>query len=334
MAYEDSTFLPGETAAVAAQMISQEFTLAALINHDAGNKILEGGRKGRKISVKQPVALVAHARGIDDVTNKIILDTLAESYVDLTLGVHAYNAIALGEGDLNLDIEDFSEQVIDPQAKAVAAYVNDAVLDAFLSEGYATVAGLAFDPSAPTKFFTGLRKALREKGIPATGLRVVVGTEVYAALLDSKAFEDVSQSGSTAALRDASVGRVRGFDVVENTEIPADDVIAFHKDAFTLGMRAPVTPKGSAWGTTLTEAGVPIRHLMDYDLDYTADRSMLSTFVGVAKMPLFKVERTRDTNTAGDKGALQGTAGFVAGNATVSEVEGGAILRIDTAPGV
>lgn len=325
MAYEDSTFLPGETAAVAAQMVSQEFTLAALINHDAGNMILEGGRKGRKIEVKQPVALVAHARGIDDVTNKIILDTLAEKYVDLTLGVHAYSALALGEGDLNLDIENFSAQVLKPQAEAVANYVNTAVLDAFLAESYATIPGLTFDPEAPTRFFTGLRKALRDKGIPSTGLRVLAGTAVYAALLDSKAFEDVSQSGSTAALREAQVGRVRGFDVVESVEIPEGDVVAFHRDAYTLGMRAPLKPNGAAWGETVVEAGVPLRHLMDYDLDYTADRSMFSTFVGVAKMPLFKVERTQDT-----KGKVQGDSGFVAGNATVSEVAGGAVMRIDT----
>jgi len=319
MSYEQNAFKPGESAAVAAQMVAQEFTLAGLINHDAGNKILEGGRKGRSIQVKQPQALVAHGRGIDDVTNKIVLDTLAENYVDITLGVHAYSALALSEGDVNLDIENFSEQVLSPQAKAVAAYANDAVLNLVLAEAYAEIG--AYDPANPTKFFTLLRKALRDKGVPSANLNVLAGTEVYANLLDSKAFEDASQSGSTAALREASIGRVRGFTVVESVEIPETDVFAFHRDAFTLGMRAPVAPRGAAFAASVSEAGVPIRHVMDYDTDFTADRSVLSTFVGVAKMPLWKVERTQDVKTQGD-------AAFVAGSATVSQVAGGAVLRV------
>ena len=340
MPYAESTFLPGESAAVAAQMVAQEFTLAALINHDAGNKILEGGRKGRKISVKNPVALVAHGREIDDFTNQIVLDTLSESYTDITLGVHAYSGIALDEGDLNLDIENFSEQVIAPQAGAVADYANNAVLKAFLAEAYTTpaAAGMrAWSASAPTQFFTDLRKALRTKGVPASNLKVLVGVAVYAALLDAKAFEDVSQSGSTAALREGQVGRVRGFEVIESVDLPVGDVFAFHKDAYTLGMRAPKTPVGAAWGATVSEGGVPIRHLMDYDLTLTADRSLLSTFVGVAKMPLFKVTRTQDVGIQGDTisvdnpedtDAVAETATFVAGNATVTSVAGGATLRV------
>lgn len=330
--YENNAFLPGESAAVAALLVAEEFTLASLINHDLGNKILEGGRKGRKVQIKQPQALIAHARGIDDVTNKIVLDTLGEQFVDLTLGLHAYSAVALSEGDLNLDIENFGEQVLSPQAQAVASYINDMVKAKFLAEAYDVLAGVTYDPANPTKFFTQIRKALRAKGVPSANLNVLVGTDVYADLLDSKAFEDASQSGSTAALREASIGKVRGFTVVENTEIPEADIFAFHKDAYTLGMRAPLAPRGAAFAASVSEGGVPIRHLMDYDTDFTADRSVLSTFFGIEKMPMWKVERTQDIGMPGDvdtDGAGPDGA-FVAGNATVSQVAGGAVLRVST----
>lgn len=331
-------FKPGDTAALSAVLVADEFTLAGLINKDIGNSILGGGGKGRSIDVKIPAALVAHGRGIDDTTNKIILDTLTERTVSLTTGVHAYNAVALGEGDRNLDIKDFGKQVLKPQAEAVAAYCNDAVLDMLIAETV-TDLGATYDPANPAKFFTALRAALRARGLPSSGLRALTGTAVYADLLDSKAFEDVSASGSTAALREGTVGKVRGFDTVENFDIDENDIMVFHRDAFTLGLRAPSAPTGAPYAATVSEAGVPLRHIMDYDTDYTADRSVLSTFVGVAKMPLYKVVRTRDVGMQGDVIAVDNpedgdtlaeVANFVPGSASVVEVAGGAVIRVNT----
>lgn len=330
--YENNAFEPGESAALAAALTAQEFDLAALVNHDTGNKILEGGHKNRQISVKVPVALIAHARDIDDVTNKIVMDTIAEQYETIGLGVHAYNAVPLSEGDLNLDIENFGEQVLAPQAQAVASYANDTVLAALLSEAVTVLMSgatpFAYDPANPVALFTQIRKYLRNKGVPTANLNVLVGTEVYAHLLDAKAITDASESGSTAALREAEVGKVRGLTVVERTDIGEGEILAFHRDAYTLGMRAPLAPRGAAFAASVSEAGVPIRHIMDYDTDFTADRSVLSTFVGVAKMPLWKVERTQDKGTDADRAA--GT-GFTAGAATVTKDASGAVVRIDTA---
>ncbi len=319
----NSFYTPEQAARVAAALTSDDALVSALISRDLENDLLGGGGKGRTVNVKVPTALVARARGIDDVTNKIVLDSLAETTVPITLGVHAYNAVGLSEGDLSLDLTDFSAQVLKPQAEAVASYIEDAVIDAIMAEALDT--SIRWDPANPTKAFTQIRAALRKRGVPAANLNVLVGVDVYAALLDAKAIEDASQSGSTAALREGQVGRVRGFTVVESTKVPDGDIAAFHRNAFTLAIRAPKKPEGATFGATVTEGNVQMRYLRDYDADYTQDRSIVSTFCGVAKMPLYKVERTQPS-----MGKVEGEVGYTVGSATVTEVPEGAVLRMST----
>ena len=304
-------YTPTQVARVAAALTAQDGFLAALISRDLEDDLLGGGGKGRTVNVKVPTALIARSRGIDEVTAAIVLDSLTETTVPITLGTHAYSAVGLSEGDLSLDLTNFSAQVLKPQAEAVADFVENEVSDLLLAE--AEDNSIAWDPANPVKAFTAMRAALRQRGVPASGLNVVVGTNVYAALLDAKAIDDVSQSGSTAALRDGQVGKVRGFQIVESIRVPDGDIIAFHRNAFTLAVRAPKVPEGASFGQTVNESGFALRYLRDYDARYTQDRSIVSTFCGVAKMPLYKIGRNYDTSAA-----------------TVTAVAAGAVLRVNT----
>ena len=109
---------------------------------------------------------------------------------------------------------------------------------------------------------------------------------------------DASASGSTAALRDGNVGRVRGFNVVESTRVDEDDIVAFHKDAITLAVRAPVVPAGAAFGQMVADKGFSLRYLRDYDVTKTVDRSLVSTFVGAATLPMKRIVRDYTAGTA------------------------------------
>jgi len=312
-------YTPAQTASVLVNMIAEGSFLSALVSRNFENDLLGGGGKGRVVNLKLPNGLVAHSRDVDDVTNKIILDRLEEKTIPLTLGKHVYNAVGLSEGELNLDLSNFSEQVLSKQAEAVVADLEHEVRKAFMAEAYDTA--VAWNPDAPEKSFTRIRKALRDRGLAQAGLVTIVGSEVYAQLLDAKAIVDVSQSGSTEALKEGNVGKLRGFTIAEDAELPEGDIVAFHRDAVTLATRAPAVPRGAANGAMITERGFQLRHIMDYDTDVTQDRSLVSTFAGVAKLPVYKTSRIHDTG-------MQGDADFTVGEFVVQEQAGGGIFRM------
>ncbi len=126
--------------------------------------------------------------------------------------------------------------------------------------------------------------------------------------------EAVGESQSTGALREGQVGRVQGFTVVESTRIGDEEIYAFSRDAFTIAVRPPVIPAGAPFGAIESSNGFGLRYLRDYDVMHTVDRSLVSTFVGSAALPLYRVKRNYDATTA-----------------TVETVPGGAALFLDTA---
>lgn len=307
----NSFYTPEQVARVAVSMAAEDALLATLVSRNFEDDLLGGGGKGRSVNVKVPSALIARDRSIDDKTTQIVLDELAESTVSITLGTHAYSAVSLSEGDLNLDLTSFSAQVLRPQVEAVVDSIEHKVSEKLAAVG--EDASIAYDAANPVKTFTEMRKVLRKRGVPQAGLNCVVGTNVYADLLEANAITSVGESGSSEALREANVGRVRGFTVVESTRVGDDEIVAFHRDAFTLAVRAPAVPNGAAFGERVSGRGFQLRYLRDYDVMTTHDRSLVSTFVGVEQMPLYRIDRDYGTTTA-----------------SVSEVTGGAVLKVDT----
>lgn len=309
-----NSFNQSEAAEVAAKMVAEDAFLAGLISRNGEDDLLGGGGKGRAVSIKIPAALIARKRDIDETEAAIKLDSLTEGRESITLGTHIYSAVGLGEGEMNLDLKNFSEQVLSPQTEAVSEQIEADVARALNSipvdcastdtangrtaDDHNSLSTLASAQDADlVKVFTQLRKLMRDRGLPQTGLNVVVGTEVYAKLLDAQVLTDASMSGSTAALREGSVGKLRGFTLVESTRVDENDIIAFHRDAFVLAVRAPIVPAGQFGGVS-TANGFQLRWLRDYDTMHTLHRSMVSTFAGVAAMPLYRVERDPSTMTA------------------------------------
>lgn len=292
----DFKFDAPQVASVAANLVAEDGVLSALVSRNYTQEFLGEGTGGRPIAIKQPTTLIARSREIDDITSTIVLDEIAETTVTVNLSkTHDYSAVPLSEADLNLNIKDFGVQVLKPQTAAVADSIEHKVASALLAVPVTDLGTI--DEADPVRYFTKLRKWLRDNGVPTEGINVAVGTDLYAMLLDAKAITDVSESGSTAALRDAAVGKVRGLTIVESTRVDEDEILAFHRDAVTLVTRAPAVPQGATYGAQVSEAGFALRYLRDYDAMRTVDRSIVSTFSGVGILPTYKVERDYATRT-------------------------------------
>lgn len=289
-------YTPAQAAEVAAKLAGQDALLSALVSRNYQDELLGGGKGGAPVSIKMPTTLIARERGIDDVTSSIILDEITESRETFNLDrIHNYSAVPLSEQDLTLELTDFAGQVLAPQTEAIVDALEHKLATALLAVPLTTDLGVAFNKADPIPFFTALRKRLRDNGVAAANLNLVVGTAIYAALLDAKAITDVSESGSTEALREAGVGKIRGFQIVESTRVPEDEILAFHRDAVTLITRAPVVPQGASFGASIAAGGFSLRYIRDYDAMKTVDRSIVSTFSAVGILPTYKIERDYET---------------------------------------
>lgn len=319
---EFNLYTPQQIAEVAVSLTKGRMPLSSVVTR-YGDKEFKDGR-GKTVFLNVPGALVAHGRALDDTTTAIVLDSLKESQEPISLDVHAYSALGLSEQDLTLDLVDFGKQVLKPQV--------DAVIDkteATVEKVLATVAvdeSIAYTAGSPIKLFTAGRAALRARGIDvaASDLVAIVGANTADALLDSGAL-DFDKTGAADALRNGSLGRLRGFETIESGRIGDDEVIFMTRSALFLAHRAPATPYGAAFGQTVTTESFSLRYLRDYDPMHTQERSLVSTFLDAGVLPLYTVTRTQDSKPK------QGDSGFTAGTATVTEVPGGAVVKASIA---
>lgn len=277
------TFLdPAEVAALGTELVRGDLVLGQLVGRTAETKFSKG--KGASVDIRKPATLVARTRAVG-ATAAITTDTLTEAYQTITITEQAYSAVDLTDADLTLNLSEFGRQVLAPQSIAVGEYIEEALvtkLNTVVANVALSVGGgaLAYAAATPVKTFTRVRKLLRDMKVPASGLVAVVGTQVYADLLDSGSLDN-DKSGTADALRNANVGSLRGFTIVESNRFDEDDVFVFHRDAVQLVMAAPAAPRGASFAASVAQDGYGLSWIMDYDAASLQDRSVLSTFIGV-----------------------------------------------------
>lgn len=311
---------PTAVADVAIRLATRDFKLAAVARRFDSSDFVAG--RGKTVYLTVGGALVAHGRKLDDVTNAIISENISELREPIELATHAYSSVVLSEQDLSLDLKNLAKQVIRPQAAAVTSTIESALGNVLA--GLTTDDTIEYDPAKPAAFFTAGRAALRAKGIDITDepLVALVGSTAYDTLLDSGALDAEKLGGDASALTKGAIGKLRGFDVVESSAIGATEVCFLTKNSsLFLANRAPDVPAGIS-GSVAKLDGFELRTIQDYDANYTAQRSVISTFVGVGILPAYKVTRTEDAKR-------QGEEGYTAGTATVTKITGGATVKAD-----
>lgn len=156
----------------------------------------------------------------------------------------------------------------------------------------------ANDRSKALKAITAAHQLLTQRGVPLADRFLVVGAGWEAALLDHPLLTQVNTSGSPSVLRDATVGRIKGFTVVVSYLVGEFDCFAMHRDAITLATRVPAPPRGASFVATISAEGYSLRHLWDYDVDHLQDRAVIDTFAGAEVLDPQRIVR------------LQGAAGI------------------------
>jgi hypothetical protein len=272
----------GKIAATALGLLKPDMVLSRTINRDYENEF--GGGVGNVVNVKRPLALTANTRAYG-ATSAITVSTITEPAVQpVTITHQVYSAVSVTDEDLNMELEDFGRQVLLPQTTAVAFQIEQAVAEEMSS--LALTSGIVAGDIPST--FVNARKYLRDLGLPTDGLTAAVGTGAAAELLKTDLFRRADASGSNDALINASLGRLSGFNIVESNLLSEFDIVFYHRDAFTLAVRAPRVPEGVTFGQSVAADGFALRYIRDYDPAVLADRSIVNTFIGTQTMSMTK----------------------------------------------
>ncbi len=176
-----------------------------LIHKDFSDEYVTG--KGATIQVKKPVILTA--KDFNELEGTSIQDVKEES-VDVTLDKLATVDVEFGAIQRATNVDDLNRLFLEPAAVALAEKINSDGLFLYKDIPYA-VGTAGTTPSKLTDLAT-VRKMLNTNKVPVAGRVAVWDPEADANFTTIDAIVNAEKSGSTAALREGSIGRVFGLD--------------------------------------------------------------------------------------------------------------------------
>lgn len=242
------------------------------------------GKFNDTITIRIPHPTIAHTRRLRAVgpDRNMTASDLTETAVDVKLTDVVYNLINLTDEERELDVRSFGVDVLPRQVRAVAEQLEYGVGYTIENAPYQSVSKVAED-----QVYNGIiasRRFLNDAKVPKQGRYLLVGHAVEEALLLDDRFVRYDSQGQNAvnALTEAEIGRIGGYTAVLCDTIPHGAAYLYHPTAFAMVSRAPGAPFSNAVATaaTMSENGVALRWLGDYDSSATTDRSLVDTWVG------------------------------------------------------
>jgi len=300
-------------------LLEQELILPGLCYRSSAFDF--SGALGDVVMVKRPSRGVeANDFGLRQ-TKAIEPGQVKESKMPVRLTQYPGNALHISDEQLDLDIASFGAQILAPQVRGMAEYVDDQVALAMIKHFKTDAAtngvtvvdadlSVATDDTARARVLRNAlidaRTAMNKAAVPRVGRVIVTTPDITAILLKDPEFQGADWSGTTAALREATIGRLYGFDIVESNTLAAHDphaMFALTPTALVLATFAPKVPQGAVFGSGASANGTALRWLMDYDADALTDRSILSTYMGIT--PVREDDSTNTTTGSDEAGSIK-----------------------------
>lgn len=242
------------------------------------------GKYNDTVTIRIPHPTVAHTRQLraTGAARNMTASDLTETAVDVRLTDVVYNLINLTDEERELDVRSFGVDVLPRQVRAVSEQLEYGIGFTIEQAPYQNVNLIAAD-----QVWNGViaaRRFLNDQKVPREGRVLLVGHAIEEVLLLDDRFTRYDSAGQDGANRliEAKIGRLAGYDVVVVDTIPHGAAFLFHPTAFCMVSRAPGAPFSNAVATaaTMSQNGVALRWLGDYDSTATTDRSLVDTWVG------------------------------------------------------
>ena len=164
---------------------------------------------------------------------------LEESTINLVLEKHFDASFEITSKELTLELDDFSSQVLEPQVVSIAELVDTFAVSKFKDlPNIANVDGTDLPLPAPTAIIdlANARKVNNETKVPMAGRVAVWDPTLEAAMLGIDAFVTADKKGDTGtALREASLGRVLGYDHFMSQNVDGETALVIPAVADQIG---------------------------------------------------------------------------------------------------
>jgi len=274
-----NAFLTAErVVSTALGLLQRELTLPRLVWRDAAGDFR--GAKNDTISIRVPAYAPARTRDLRSGSART-RDELTERKVDVTLDTDVYKDVKVTDEQLTLDIADFGRQVLNPMMLGVAQALEQEVADEITAATYQnSITYTVASQDAWADVILVAREYLNKANVPMSGRVIALGAEAETAFLGTDLFVKANESGSGAALSEATIGRKAGFEIVSCPVLPPDEAYAFHRTAFVMNQRAPMVPAGAPWGASQAFDGMALRAVRILDSDTIEDVVAVDAWVG------------------------------------------------------
>ncbi len=239
------------------------------------------GPNGGTITVRVPQPGTARTQASAGAS--LTADDVSEIAVDVALS-HVYHLKNISDQELTYSLEDFASQITRVQVGAVARGAEKKLLDvmnALTPDATIQFANAASDADTKAQMLA-IRAFLTNNEAPADGRYMAASPEVITRLLLHPEFTRYDAVNSTDALRNATVGRIFGIEVVEVVGLDAGTAVAYHESAFAFAVREPESPRGATESSGVNAQGLALRQVFQYDAGTAQDQSLVSTFAGAA----------------------------------------------------
>lgn len=261
--------------------------LPRTVRLDFSNEFVAG--RGQTVNVLAPVSVGnarVYTKAQRDAREQIVFDDLQQTWIPVTLEDQIYKAVRLPDDFATFTLRDANAQVFIPMAKSVVdGLATPLVTEMAAIDTDASIPALAADGSNILQVLIAANQVLNQRKIPREGRTLAVGTEVEAAILGLPQLQKVNEAGDSGdLLRNASIGRLFGFNIVVAPELPSGYAVAYHKDAFAFITRPSRQPQGAAWSGVAAQDGFALRILQHYNPLQLEDQVVVDTFYGAATL--------------------------------------------------
>ncbi|MEU5403719.1 hypothetical protein ABZ348_31010 [Streptomyces sp. NPDC005963] len=271
---------PGKIAATAAVALEQSLVVPAIFQREGIDAYK--GTENDTINVKVEGVLPFRTYGWrNDRAAPIQFDDYAEKTVAVAFGGNTYSAVKMTDEQRDMDLGGWTK-LMAKQVEAIGRGLERGAVDKMLGQSYAVTLAGAKSGRDLKGILIRAREVLTRFMVPREGRVLLVGSAWETALLSDDKLNlasNVGEQEAVSSLREASLGRRYGFDIVVSLEVPADAAFALHRSAFIFATGAPTVPS-SVTGGTASHNGVALRWLQDYDANYLTDRSVVNTYRG------------------------------------------------------
>lgn len=291
-------FLTPETLVNAALAeLQHEIVLPTLVDRSFEPNFTGG--MGDTINIRRPTHLTHGARTYTDRSEAIKLDEVAQTSWSLTLGPQIYSAVRLTDEDLSRDLTGFTDQVLRPQVRAVSEAVEKLVIDQIEGVSNTMAAATADGDTDIIQTLIDLKVKLDRALVPATNRNLVISPDLQGLFLSNDILLPANTSGDGGdRIRNATLGRVMGFDVFTVDALADGTMVGFVPEAFHLITAAPVATQSMVRVANNAYNSISMRWLQDYDAAFLVDRSILSTYASAG---------TYEDPVYGDNGTVTST---------------------------